>query len=188
MDFIESEIEGLLILKSPVWQDDRGFFREWFKADDLERGGVSFQTRQSNLSQSRRNVVRGLHYSIAPQGQAKVVTCVAGTLNDVIVDIRVGSPSYGRVVVVPLSAEEGLSVLLPEGVAHGFGVTSEHAVLSYLLSSPFNATMELEINPFDDELNVVWGVDGAPIVSEKDGAAPSLATRRAANELPVFRR
>ena len=186
MKLRELSIPGLLVLESPVHGDDRGFFREWFKLGDVEAAGVSFHTEQANLSMSSRDVVRGLHYSLAPQGQAKVVTCVFGELDDVIVDVRVGSPSFGFVEVVHLSASDGRSVLLPAGVAHGFCVTSETAALSYLLSSPFNAPFEVEIDPFDREINVPWTIHGEPLLSPKDAAAPSLAARLAANELPAF--
>jgi len=186
MKLHELSIPGLFVLESPVHGDDRGFFREWFKLGDLEAAGVSFSTEQANLSMSCRDVVRGLHYSLAPQGQAKVVTCVFGALDDVIVDVRVGSPSFGRVEIVHLAQEEGRSVLLPAGVAHGFCVTSENAALSYLLSSPFNASMELEIHPFDPEIGVSWALHGDAIVSAKDAAAPTLAQRLAAKELPLF--
>lgn len=186
MNVTELSISGLFVLDSPVHGDDRGFFREWFKLSDLEAAGAAFQTQQANLSLSARNVVRGLHYSLAPEGQAKVVTCVDGELDDVIVDVRVGSPTYGRVEVVHLAHNQGRTVVLPAGVAHGFCVTSEHAALSYLLSSPFNASLELEINPFDVQVNVPWVLSGEPIVSAKDAAAPSLAERLAAGELPAF--
>lgn len=182
----ELSIPGLFVLESPVWSDDRGFFREWYKRGDLEASGVEFSIHQANLSMSRRGVVRGLHYSIAPEGQAKLVTCAYGELDDVIVDVRVGSPTFGQVEIVHLAAGEERSVLLPAGAAHGFCVTSEFGVLSYLLSSPFNAAMELEINPFDEMINVSWPLSGQAIVSEKDAAATSLAGRLAANELPIF--
>lgn len=187
MNLKELSIPGLFLLESPVWGDDRGFFREWFKAGDFDESGVTFQARQANLSMSTRNVVRGLHYSLADEGQAKVVTCAYGELDDVIVDIRVGSPTFGTVEIVHLSGDGDRSVLLPEGVAHGFCVTSELAALTYLLSSPFRASAELEINPFDDALHVAWTVAGDPIVSEKDRAAPSMDERRLANELPLYR-
>ena len=186
MKLVELSIPGLFVFESPVWGDDRGFFREWFKSPDLEREGLAFHARQANLSVSARNVVRGLHYSLAPEGQAKVVTCVDGALDDVIVDIRVGSPSFGRVEVVHLAAHEGRSVHLPEGVAHGFCVRSESAALTYLLSSPFNGPVELEINPFDPAIGVDWQLDGVPVLSEKDAAAPSLEERRVAGQLPQF--
>ena len=139
MNLRELDIAGLYVAESRVFGDERGFFREWFKASDFVAAGVDFATEQSNLSVSARNVVRGLHYSMAPRGQAKVVTCVYGTLDDVVVDIRVGSPTYGAVVTIPMAADEGTTVVLPVGVAHGFCVTSDSAALSYLLSSPYDA-------------------------------------------------
>ena len=186
MNLRELDIVGLYVAESRVFGDDRGFFREWFKLSDFEAAGLSFAAEQSNLSMSVRNVVRGLHYSLAPRGQAKVVTCVFGTLDDVIVDIREGSPTYGAVVTVSLSADAGTTVVLPAGVAHGFCVTSETAALSYLLSSPYDAHHELEIHPMDPAINVPWALEGEAILSEKDAAAPSLAQRRAAGQLPVF--
>jgi dTDP-4-dehydrorhamnose 3,5-epimerase len=183
---IELSIPDLYVLESPVWGDDRGLFREWFKDEDFREAGVEFSARQANLSVSKRNVVRGLHYSMAPEGQAKVVTCAQGELDDVIVDIRVGSPTFGRHEIVHLAADEERSVYVPVGVAHGFCVTSEVGTLVYLLSSPFNGPLELEINPFDDEINVPWAVSGDAIVSPKDADAPSLRQRREANELPRF--
>jgi dTDP-4-dehydrorhamnose 3,5-epimerase len=182
----ELSIPGVFVLDSPVHADDRGFFREWFKLPDLTAAGLTFHAEQANLSLSERNVVRGLHYSIAPEGQAKLVTCVLGQFDDVIVDIREGSPHFGRYEVVQLAADAGLSVLVPAGVAHGFCVTSEMAEICYLLSSPYNGPMELEINPFDEEIGVPWAISGEAIVSDKDANAPTLAQRAAARELTSF--
>lgn len=187
MKLIELSIPGLYVLESPVWADDRGSFREWFKDEDFRDAGVDFHARQANLSISKRNVVRGLHYSMAPEGQAKVVTCAHGELDDVIVDIRIGSPTFGACEVVHLVAGEERSVYVPIGVAHGFCVTSEVGALTYLLSSPFNASVELEINPFDAEINVPWTLSGEAVVSPKDAAAPSLRGRSEAGELPLYR-
>ncbi|MGC1237465.1 MAG: dTDP-4-dehydrorhamnose 3,5-epimerase family protein [Acidimicrobiales bacterium] len=183
---IELPIPGAFVLESSVWEDDRGFFREWFKLGDLEAAGVDFPIQQANLSMSKRNVVRGLHYSLAPEGQAKLVTCAYGELDDVLVDVRMGSSVYGRVEVVHLSADEERSVLIPAGVAHGFCVTSEIGALTYLLSSPFNAEMELEVNPFDKVLNIPWPLSGDAITSEKDAKAPTLMQRLWAGQLPKF--
>jgi len=183
---LEQSLPGLFVLESPVWGDERGFFREWFKLPDLELAGVRFSAQQANLSSSTRDVVRGLHYSLAPEGQAKVVTCVEGEIDDVIVDIRLGSPTFGRFEVVTLRAHEGRSVLLPRGVAHGFVVTSPTATLTYLLSSPYNPALEHGIHPFDTEINVPWALTGDAILSEKDADAPSFADQREANRLPVF--
>jgi dTDP-4-dehydrorhamnose 3,5-epimerase len=183
---IELSIPGAFVLESSVWEDDRGFFREWFKRGDLEAAGVDFPIQQANLSMSKRNVVRGLHYSLAPEGQAKLVTCAYGKLDDVLVDVRMGSSAYGRVEIVHLSADEERSVLIPTGVAHGFCVTSEIGALTYLLSSPFNAAMELEVNPFDKVLNIPWPLTGEAITSEKDAEAPTLMRRLWSGELPRF--
>jgi dTDP-4-dehydrorhamnose 3,5-epimerase len=182
----ELSIPGAYVLDSAVWGDERGFFREWFKRPDLDALGISFAIEQANLSMSRRGVLRGLHYSLAPEGQAKLVTCAYGELDDVIVDVRVGSPAFGRVEIVRLAANEERSVLLPAGAAHGFCVRSEHAALSYLLSSPFNPTMELEINPFDETLDIPWGLKDAAVMSEKDANAPSLDDRIASGQLPTY--
>jgi dTDP-4-dehydrorhamnose 3,5-epimerase len=186
MNLTELSIPGLFLLESPVWGDSRGYFREWFKRSDVEASNVVFEIQQANLSMSKRNVIRGLHYSLVPGGQAKLVTCTYGELFDVVVDIRVGSPTYGKVEIVHLSADEERSVLLPGDVAHGFCVTSELGALTYLLSSPFNAPLELEIDPFDQDINVAWPVTGEPVVSAKDAQAPSLAQRLERNELPLY--
>jgi dTDP-4-dehydrorhamnose 3,5-epimerase len=182
----ELSISGLFLLESPVFGDERGFFREWFKDADLTAAGVSFHARQANVSMSKKNTVRGLHYSLAPEGQAKVVTCVFGELDDVIVDVRVGSPTYGRHEIIHLEAGKERSLYLPSGVAHGFSVPVDTAALSYLLSSAYNPAMELEINPFDPDIAVTWPIDGDPILSTKDAEAPSLQKRRDANQLPSF--
>ncbi len=186
MNVTELSLPGLWLLEATLWRDERGFFREWFKSSDLEAKGVAFTPVQANFSVSECNVVRGLHYSLAPEGQAKVVTCVYGELDDVIVDIRVGSPTYGHYEIVHLSADSSASVVLPAGVAHGFRVLSETAGLSYLLSSPFNAPFELEIDPFDPAIDIAWNLTGEPIMSAKDRAAPSLAQRLQSAELPHF--
>jgi dTDP-4-dehydrorhamnose 3,5-epimerase len=182
----ELAIVGAYVVESPVWEDDRGYFREWFKWGDLEAVGAAFPIQQANLSMSKRNVVRGLHYSLAPEGQAKLVTCAYGDLDDILVDVRVASPTYGRVEVVHLSADAVRSVLIPAGVAHGFCVTSEIGALTYLLSSPFNAEMELEINPFDPALNISWPLTDEAIVSPKDEKAPTLSERLSSGKLPHF--
>lgn len=183
---IELSIPDVYVLESPVWGDDRGSFREWFKDEDFRAAGIEFHVRQANLSLSKRNVVRGLHYSMAPEGQAKVVTCAHGELDDVIVDIRVGSPTFGQHEVIHLAAGEERSVYVPVGVAHGFCVTSELGALTYLLSSPFNGPAELEIDPFDEAIGVHWTTSGEPVVSPKDAGAPSLQERLDANELPLY--
>lgn len=179
-------LEGVYRLTSPVWGDDRGFFREWLKMPDLEPAGIEFVARQANLSRSSRNVVRGLHYSVAPEGQAKVVTCAEGELVDVMVDLRVGSPTFGRHESVVLRGGDGVSLFLPSGIGHGFCAQSEEAVLVYLLSSPYNPACELEVHPFDVDLRVEWPLTGEPILSAKDAAAPTFRERQTNGTLPLF--
>lgn len=186
MDVVDLGIPGLFRLESPVWGDDRGFFREWFKLPDVAAHGINFQAEQANLSRSARNVVRGLHYSLAPQGQAKVVTCAEGELVDVMVDLRVGSPSFGQHVAVTLRGGDGVSLYLPSGIGHGFCATSDEAVLVYLLSSTYNPSHELEVHPFDEDLGITWPLTGEAVLSPKDAAAPSLRERRERAELPNF--
>ena len=179
-------IPGVFVLESPVFADDRGFFREWFKDADQRDAGVNFDVRQANLSRSAKNVIRGLHYSVAAAGQAKVVTCVEGSIQECMVDIRLGSPTFGRVEQLTLAAGDGLSVHIASGVAHGFCVTSEFATIAYLLSSPYEPTYELEIDPMDHDVSIGWHLNGPAILSDKDAAAPSLEQRRQSNELPIF--
>ena len=179
-------IAGLYKLTSPVWGDDRGFFREWFKLPDLNSAGISFTAAQANLSRSARNVVRGLHFSVAPEGQAKVVTCAEGELVDVMVDLRVGSPTFGQTELVTLRGGDGVSLYLPSGIGHGFCATSDDAVLVYLLSSTYNPTAELEVHPFDSTIAVPWPLSGEAILSAKDAAAPTLADRLEDNSLPIY--
>ncbi len=186
MNLVELSIPGAYVLDSPVWPDERGLFREWFKKGDLDAADVAFPIQQANLSISKRDVVRGLHYSMAPEGQGKLVTCAWGELDDVVVDVRAGSPTFGLVEVVHLAADAGRSVLVAPGLAHGFCVTSEIGALTYLLTSPFNAPLELEINPFDPELAIPWPLTGEAIVTPKDRDAPRLAERLAAHQLPSF--
>ncbi len=179
-------IPGLFVLETPVHADERGLFREWFRVDELAAAGVTFSVAQANLSRSARNVVRGLHYSLASDGQAKVVTCVQGELDDVVVDIRLGSPTFGHVEIIELDEKAGVAVVVPPGVAHGFVVTTETATLAYLLSSRYEPASEFEINPFDADIAVPWRLSGPAVMSAKDAGAPSLAARRDNDQLAHF--
>ena len=179
-------IDGAWVAESPVWRDDRGFFREWFKSEEvLAATGINFSIQQANISQSQRGVIRGIHYSLAPQGQAKWVTCVNGSIRDVIVDIRLSSPTFGKSVFVDLNGLDGRAVLIGAGLGHGFGSLAHSSTIAYLLSSPYSPTEEFEINPMDPELGIDWGVDLSEVsLSEKDKMAPSLAERHKEGNLP----
>ena len=169
-------IEGVWLAESPVWSDDRGFFREWFKSEDIKNeAGRDFGIEQANISLSSRGTLRGIHYSIAPRGQAKWITCVAGSIKDVIVDIRPDSKSFGRWIEVELRGDSGKAVLINEGLGHGFLALEDNTAVVYLVSTPFSPTHEYEINPLDEQIGIKWGMGNQDLrISEKDLSAPSL--------------
>ena len=129
-------------------------------------------------------MVRGLHYADVPPGQAKYVTCVAGSIRDIVVDVRLGSPTFGQHVVVELSAENRHAVFVPVGFAHGFAALSDATVM-YVTTSEYDPEIERELNPCDPALAIEWGV-AEPIMSEKDVAAVSLADAQSLGVLPTF--
>jgi dTDP-4-dehydrorhamnose 3,5-epimerase len=179
-------IDGSWLAESPVWSDDRGFFREWFKSEDVKAAtGREFEIEQANISLSSAGTLRGIHYSIAPRGQAKWITCVAGSIQDVIVDIRTDSKTFGQWVEVELKGDSGKAVLICEGLGHGFLALQDNTAVAYLVSTPFSPTDEYEINPLDEKIGINWGMDfGLLKISEKDKIAPTLAERLAEGKLP----
>jgi dTDP-4-dehydrorhamnose 3,5-epimerase len=189
MEFTPLGIEGAWLAESPVWKDDRGFFREWFKREEiLSKAGVDFSAQQANISVSNRGVIRGIHYSMAPEGQAKWITCVTGAVIDVIVDIRPNSPTYKKIEYVDLKGNENRSVLIGEGLGHGFISLQDGSSLSYLLSSPYQPESEFEILPTDETLKVNWHLELVGefgiVLSPKDAQAPTLEDRRFQGKLP----
>jgi dTDP-4-dehydrorhamnose 3,5-epimerase len=179
-------IEGVWLAESPVWSDDRGYFREWFKSIDIKNAtGRDFDIEQANISLSSRGTLRGIHYSIAPRGQAKWITCVSGSIRDVIVDIRPDSKSFGQWIEVVLRGDSGNVVFISEGLGHGFVALEDKTVVAYLVSSPFSPSDEFEINPLDPALGIVWGMELNELkISTKDMNAPTLADRLAEGILP----
>ena len=177
MELTPLGIEGAWLAESQVWSDDRGFFREWFKSEDIEKAtGKKFLIEQANISLSSRGTVRGIHYSTAPRGQAKWVTCVAGSIRDVIVDIRPDSKTFGNWVAVELAGNSGKAVYVSEGLGHGFIALEENTAVAYLVSTPFSPSHEFEINPLDEEIGINWGIDLRDLkISDKDKNAPTLA-------------
>ena len=179
-------IEGAWLAESPVWRDDRGFFREWFKTEDVKSAtGRDFGIEQANISVSSTGTLRGIHYSIAPRGQAKWITCVSGSIKDVIVDIRPDSQTFGNWIEVLLTGDSGQAVLISEGLGHGFVALKDNTAVAYLVSTPFSPTEEFEINPLDEKIGINWGMDLRDLkISEKDKNAPTLAERLAEGKLP----
>lgn len=176
-------------LISPVQHaDERGSFQESFHCERLlEATGRRFAVAQVNTSVSRGGTVRGIHFADVPPGQAKYVTCASGRIRDVIVDIRVGSPTFGQWTHVDLDDHRRQAVLLAEGLGHGFAALSPEATVTYLLNQPYRPGSEHGVDPMDAALEIDWGLAGTPVVlSERDAAAPSLAEARASGLLPSW--
>ena len=179
-------IAGAFEVTPMQYRDPRGTFLEWYRFDRLaEAVGHPLGLAQANLSTSARGVIRGIHYADVPPGQAKYVTCVAGAVLDVVVDIRVGSPTFGQWESVRLDDEERGAVYLAEGLGHGFCALTESATVTYLCSTTYRPGHEHGIDPLDPSLGIEWPA-AEPVLSEKDAAAPSLATAQAAGGLPQW--
>ena len=187
MELTPLGIEGAWVASSPVWKDDRGSFREWFKgADLLKSAGIDFRVGQANISVSDRGVIRGIHYSLAVAGQAKYLTCISGAMMDVVVDIRPASATFGSYATVDLVAGDGRAVFLKAGLGHGFISLENGTTVSYLLSSPYSPKEEYEINPLDLAIGINWGMHADELVlSSKDRSAPTLVERLAEGKLPI---
>lgn len=167
--------------------DPRGVFLEWFARDEFERRtGHSLSLAQANCSVSARGVVRGLHFAQVPPGQGKYLTCAAGALLDVVVDLRLGSPTFGSWDAVRLDDQDRRAVYVAEGIGHAFVALTESATLVYLCSEQYNPAREHAVNPLDPALGIRWPAEVEPILSDRDASAPSLAEVRSAGLLPGY--
>ena len=191
MDVRPLSIDGAWAFTPVLHGDDRGVFLEAFKADVVaETIGRPFQLAQVNTSVSAAGVVRGIHFSDVPPSQAKYVTCSAGAVLDVVVDIRVGSPTFGRWDAVLLDDNDRRAVYLSEGLGHAFCSLQDGSVVTYLCSTGYRPGSEHGIDPMDPELGIEWpkiARDGSPleyVLSEKDSAAPGLSQARESGLLP----
>ena len=150
------------------------------------RFGYPMSIAQANCSVSRRGVIRGIHFADVPPGQAKYVSCVAGAILDVVVDLRAGSPTFAAWAAVQLDDENRRAVFLSEGLGHAFMALSEEATVLYLCSTPYSPGREHSVDALDPDIGIEWPVDVKPILSDKDGAAPSLRTVASAGLLPDY--
>jgi dTDP-4-dehydrorhamnose 3,5-epimerase len=167
-------IDGAWLLESPIFPDDRGVFREWFKADVLKKNGLPvFEVRQANTSMSAKGVVRGIHFSSPRNGQTKIVTCTFGSVLDVIVDLRPDSHSFGSHIQVKLSAFEGKSIFISKGLGHAFQSLENNSTITYVLDKEYNPDEEFGITPLDSNLDIPWTKSGLNI-SKKDAEAPTV--------------
>ena len=181
------DVEGAWVFTPRIHGDSRGSFLEWFRdAAVLADLGRRLEVAQGNCSVSRRGTIRGIHYSDVPPGQAKYVSCVSGSVLDVIVDLRVGSPGYARWAAVRLDAETRRAVFIEEGLGHGFVTLSDEATVLYLCSTPYAPAREHGVHPLDPGIGIAWPADVPPILSDKDASAPSLAQARAGSMLPAY--
>jgi len=187
MKLSELGIEGAWLVESATWPDNRGSFREWFKASEAGKNiGYAFNVEQANLSISDYGAVRGIHYSLAPQGQAKWFTCAHGEIRDFIIDLRTNSATYKKIETVHLTGEDNKSVLIGSGLGHAFISLAQGSVATYLLSSAYEPALEFEINPFDQTLKLDFGVPfDELVISEKDKSAPTLNQREISGQLPT---
>lgn len=186
MKIRELTIAGAFEIVPQVHCDQRGLFTEWYRFDLLaEAVGRPLPLAQGNLSVSAKGVVRGIHFADVPPGQAKYVTCVRGAVWDVVVDLRVGSPTFGRWEGIRLDDIERRAVCLPEGLGHGFCALTDDATLTYLCSTTYRPTAEHAVHPLDPDLGIEWPA-GAPLLSARDAAAPSWAEMVAEGMLPSY--
>jgi len=167
--------------------DHRGSFQESLRESVISDAlGRRFPIAQVNYSVSHRGVLRGIHGAQVPPGLGKIVTCVRGAVLDVVVDLRVGSPTFGGYDITWQDASDGTSVIIPEGLGHAFLALTGNATMCYLCSSEYDPSIVIDIDPLDPELRLPWGLAGAPVMSAKDAGAPSLAAAAEIGILPTY--
>ena len=176
MEVIKTEIEGVFIIEPKVFGDDRGYFFESYSAREFkEKTGLDITFVQDNESKSRYGVLRGLHFQLPPYTQSKLVRCVKGAVLDVAVDIRKGSPTYGKYAMCELTEENHRQFFVPKGMAHGFCVLSEEAVFQYKCDEFYHPEAEGVIVWNDSEIGIEWPVKAEDVLlSEKDKHHPQL--------------
>jgi dTDP-4-dehydrorhamnose 3,5-epimerase len=182
MDIIKTAIPGVLIIEPKIFGDARGFFLETFQAERYAAGGVAGPFVQDNLSRSARGTLRGLHFQ-NPKPQGKLVTVLRGAVRDVVVDVRVGSPTFGRHLTVDLDDDNRRQLWVPRGFAHGFVVRSDSADFFYKCDELYSPADEKVLRWDDTALGIDWGID-APLLSPRDSDGRSL--RELAGLLPHF--
>ncbi|MFH8659390.1 dTDP-4-dehydrorhamnose 3,5-epimerase [Streptomyces afghaniensis] len=180
-------IEGAWVLEPKIFPDDRGSFHEWYRgAEFREATGYDLSLAQANCSVSRRGVLRGVHFADVPPSQAKYVTCVRGAVLDVVIDIRLGSPTYRQWEAVRLDEDTRHAVFLAEGLGHAFMALTDDATVVYLCSAGYAPEREHGIHPLDPALGIEWPDGIEPLLSPKDDQAPTLAEAERQGLLPSY--
>jgi len=167
MKIIETPLKGLKIIEPDIFRDDRGFFMESYNYSRYSEIGITEKFVQDNISSSVQNTIRGLHYQVGVFAQGKLCQVIEGNVLDVAVDIRFGSPTFGKYYSIILSGEKKNQIWIPPGFAHGFAVLSNSAIFSYKCTSVFNKENERSIIWNDPNVGVKWGIE-KPIISDKD--------------------
>lgn len=184
MKVLDTDLPEVKIIEPDVFGDERGFFMETWNRKRYAGAGIEFDCRQTNLSRSRHGVLRGLHFQ-QPNPQGKLVYVIEGEVLDVAVDIRVGSPNFGRWTAVRLSGDNRLQMWVPEGFAHGFCVLSDSALFAYGCTREYDPDADRSLRFDDPAIGVAWPLD-EPELSGKDREAPGLGTLKEAGSLPVY--
>ena len=180
-------IPGAWVFVPRIHSDDRGSFLELFRGAEFSGDvGHRLDVAQVNCSVSRRGVIRGIHFADVPPGQAKYVTCVSGEILDVVVDLRIGSPSFGRWEAVNLDAQTRRAVYLAEGLGHAFMALNDEATLVYLCSTPYAPERERGVHPLDAAIGIDWPTGVEAVMSPKDAIAPTMAEAERAGLLPSY--
>jgi len=180
-------IAGAWALEPKVFPDERGSFHEWYRGEEFrEATGYDLSLAQANCSVSRRGVLRGVHFSEVPPGQAKYITCVRGAMLDVVVDLRVGSPTFGQWEAVRLDDDSRHALFLAEGLGHAFMALTDEATVVYLSSTGYAPEREHDVHPLDPDLGIAWPEGIPPLLSPKDAQAPSLAEAERMGLLPSY--
>lgn len=169
--FTTLDINGLVLIKPHLFPDDRGFFMESYKESEFKKGGITAIFVQDNQSLSNKHVLRGLHYQCAPKAQGKLIRVIKGTVWDVAVDIRRGSPTYKKWTSIELSEENNMMLYIPPGFAHGFVTLSDEAHLLYKCTEEYDQKLDAGIRWDDPDINIAWPVKD-PLVSDKDKKLP----------------
>ena len=171
MELVKTTIDGLLIIKPDVFKDERGYFFESYNKERFAKAGLNMDFVQDNESKSDKGVLRGLHFQKPPYAQGKLVRVIKGSVMDVAVDLRKGSPTYGKWESVVLTEENKLQFWIPEGFAHGFVALEDNTIFNYKCTNVYNKESEGSILWNDPDINISWNIDN-PILSEKDKISP----------------
>ena len=175
MAFIKTDFPGLFIIEPTVFKDSRGYFFESYNENNFKEEGIDIKFVQDNQSKSSYGVIRGLHYQLAPHAQTKLIRVLSGSILDIVVDIRKGSPTYANAFSIELSAENNKQLFIPKGFAHGFSVLSDTAEVIYKCDEFYHKESEAGIVFNDAALNIDWKIPVASaIISDKDLVHPSL--------------